>query len=83
MDSHVHVSSIPGMGFGVEPVAQKNDALAEEYYRQQPYSFLYYGITQVVDPIAYTYAVWYGPAWQGAVRYADMSQRCSVAIVGM
>ena len=50
MDSHVHVSSIPGMGFGVEPVAQKNDALAEEYYKQQPYSFLYYGITQVVDP---------------------------------
>ncbi|MCG7642668.1 amidohydrolase family protein [Alteromonas sp. MmMcT2-2] len=50
MDSHVHVSSIPGMGFGVEPVAQKNDALAQEYYKQQPYSFLYYGITQVVDP---------------------------------
>ena len=50
MDSHVHVSSIPGMGFGVEPVAQKNEALAEEYYKQQPYSFLYYGITQVVDP---------------------------------
>ena len=50
MDSHVHVSSIPGMGFGVEPVAQKNGALAEDYYKQQPYSFLYYGITQVVDP---------------------------------
>ena len=50
MDSHVHVSSIPGMGFGVEPAAQKNGALAEDYYKQQPYSFLYYGITQVVDP---------------------------------
>ena len=50
MDSHVHVSSIPGMGFGVEPVAQKNGALAEKYYKQQPYSFLYYGVTQVVDP---------------------------------
>lgn len=50
MDSHVHVSSIPGMGFGVEPVAQKNRAIAEKYYKQQPYSFLYYGVTQVVDP---------------------------------
>lgn len=50
MDSHVHVSSIPGMGFGVEPVAQRNGAIAEKYYKQQPYSFLYYGVTQVVDP---------------------------------
>lgn len=50
MDSHAHVSSIPGMGFGVEPVAQENGALAEKYYEQQPYSFLYYGVTQVLDP---------------------------------
>ncbi len=50
MDSHVHVSAVPGMGFGVEPVAQKNGELAEKYYKQQPYSFLYYGVTQVVDP---------------------------------
>lgn len=50
MDSHVHVSSVPGMGFGVEPVAQRNGTLSEKYYRQQPYSFLYYGVTQVLDP---------------------------------
>lgn len=50
MDSHVHVSSIPGMGFGVEPVAREHSALAEKYYKQQPYSFLFYGVTQVVDP---------------------------------
>ena len=50
MDSHVHVSAVPGMGFGVEPVVQKHTELAEEYYRQQPLSFLYHGVTQVVDP---------------------------------
>ena len=50
MDSHVHVSSIPGMGFGVEPVARANPALVEAYYHQQPRSFLYYGVTQVLDP---------------------------------
>ena len=50
MDSHVHVSSIPGMGFGVEPVAQKHQELAEAYYQQQPASFLYHGVTQVLDP---------------------------------
>lgn len=50
MDSHVHVSSIPGMGFGVEPVARKNPDIAKNYYRQQPHSFLYHGVTQVLDP---------------------------------
>lgn len=50
MDSHAHVSSIPGMGFGVEPVAIKNQVLAQAYFEQQPRSFLYYGVTQILDP---------------------------------
>lgn len=50
MDSHAHVSSIPGMGFGVEPVAIKNPKLAEAYFEQQPRSFLFYGVTQILDP---------------------------------
>ncbi|MEZ9596137.1 amidohydrolase family protein [Shewanella sp. 10N.261.52.F9] len=50
MDSHAHVSSIPGMGFGVEPMATMHPKIAEEYYQQQPKSFLYYGVTQIVDP---------------------------------
>lgn len=50
MDSHAHVSSIPGMGFGVEPVAMNNPALTELYYKQQPRSFLYYAVTQILDP---------------------------------
>lgn len=50
MDSHAHVSSIPGMGFGVEPVAIKNPKLVEAYFEQQPRSFLYHGVTQILDP---------------------------------
>jgi hypothetical protein len=50
MDSHSHVSSIPGMGFGVEPMSLKYPNLTAEYYKQQPRSFLYYGVTQVLDP---------------------------------
>ncbi|WP_252738852.1 amidohydrolase family protein [Colwellia sp. D2M02] len=50
MDSHAHVSSIPGMGFGVEPVAIKNPKLVKAYFEQQPRSFLYYGVTQILDP---------------------------------
>ncbi len=50
MDSHAHVSSIPGMGFGVEPVAIKHPKLVKAYFEQQPRSFLYYGVTQILDP---------------------------------
>lgn len=50
MDSHAHVSSIPGMGFGVEPMAIKHPKLVEAYFSQQPRSFLYYGVTQLLDP---------------------------------
>jgi imidazolonepropionase-like amidohydrolase len=50
MDSHAHVSSIPGMGFGVEPMSVKHPKLAETYFAQQPRSFLYSGVTQVLDP---------------------------------
>jgi len=50
MDSHAHVSSVPGMGFGVEPMSQKHPKLVSQYYEQQPRSFLYHGVTQVLDP---------------------------------
>ena len=50
MDSHVHVSSIPGMGFGGEKHVVENTELAMQYFTQQPKSFLYYGVTHVVDP---------------------------------
>ncbi len=50
MDSHIHVSSVPGIGFGVEPRAQSHKSLTSSYYEQQPKSHLYYGITQILDP---------------------------------
>ncbi|MBL4940603.1 MAG: amidohydrolase family protein [Colwellia sp.] len=50
MDSHAHVSSIPGMGFGVDPMSVKHPKLTKSYFKQQPRSFLYYGVTQVLDP---------------------------------
>jgi imidazolonepropionase-like amidohydrolase len=59
MDSHVHVSSIPGMNADQdklnEPLARsypKHQALAESYLKQLPRSYLYYGYTTLVDLVA-------------------------------
>lgn len=50
LDSHVHVSSIPGLGFVSEERAQQHPDLVDAYLAQQPRSYLYHGVTQVVDP---------------------------------
>ena len=59
MDSHVHVSSIPGMDTDQEklnePLARsypKHEALAESYLKQLPRSYLYYGYTTLVDLVS-------------------------------
>lgn len=48
MDSHVHVSDAGSLG------QDRNDPAAtgmrEAYFRQQPRSYLYFGVTQVLDP---------------------------------
>src|SRR5262249_28540314 len=48
MDSHVHVSDAAGLPFFSDDpaIAQLRDA----YYRQQPRSYLYFGVTQLLDP---------------------------------
>jgi imidazolonepropionase-like amidohydrolase len=47
MDSHVHTSDAVGLPFvSNEPQIQ---ALRNEYFRQQPRSYLYFGVTQVLD----------------------------------
>ena len=54
MDSHHHVSFMPGMGpigFGLTTV---HGELTDAYTRQQPRSLLYYGVTQVLDPAPMT-----------------------------
>src|SRR5262245_3525250 len=48
MDAHVHVSSPPGIPFPSEDPAILN--LHEQFVRQQPRSYLYFGVTQVLDP---------------------------------
>jgi len=73
MDSHAHVSSIPGMGFGVDPVSVKHPKLSRLYFKQQPRSFLYYGVTQVLDPNP-------GLSWHNFISQKDHPDyfRCEV-----
>src|SRR5687767_3001298 len=51
MDSHVHVSDAAG----VPPLGDEPElvALREAYFRQQPRSYLYFGVTQVLDVLAF------------------------------
>jgi imidazolonepropionase-like amidohydrolase len=46
IDSHVHLASIPGMGFDRRSA---NPEMVKAYYKQLPRSYLYYGYTTVVD----------------------------------
>src|SRR5215469_7819512 len=59
MDSHVHLSSVPGMDTDDvkldEPLAKsfpKHEAMVESYLKQLPRSYLYYGYTTLVDLVA-------------------------------
>ncbi|MCW8092846.1 amidohydrolase family protein [Alteromonas sp. ASW11-130] len=49
MDSHVHVNSVPGIGFIKSDKAKQYPQLISAYLHQQPKSFLYYGVTQVLN----------------------------------
>jgi imidazolonepropionase-like amidohydrolase len=51
MDSHVHVSDAAG----VPPLGDEPElvALRDAYFRQQPRSYLYFGVTQVLDVLAF------------------------------
>jgi len=46
IDSHVHLASIPGMGFDQRAA---NAERVKDYYKQLPRSYLYFGYTTVVD----------------------------------
>lgn len=47
MDSHVHLSDAIGLPPG--PPSPELKPLADAFYRQQPRSYLYFGVTQVLD----------------------------------
>ena len=46
MDSHVHVTDPAALGMDPDPAMS---ALREAYFRQQPRSYLYFGVTQLLD----------------------------------
>ena len=50
MDSHVHVSLLPGLGFTGTSQADAHPTLVTAYLEQQPRSYLYHGVTQILDP---------------------------------
>jgi imidazolonepropionase-like amidohydrolase len=49
MDSHVHVGDAVGLPFVTDDLDLA--ALQAAYFRQQPRSYLYFGVTQVLDPL--------------------------------
>jgi imidazolonepropionase-like amidohydrolase len=51
IDSHVHVANVPGVNF--DQVGGKNRPMVEEYYRQMPRSYLYFGYTTLIDLAVY------------------------------
>jgi len=50
MDSHLHTSVIPGLGFEGGKQIKAHPDMYRAYVEQFPKSLLYYGITQFVDP---------------------------------
>jgi len=48
MDSHVHVSDAPGIPAFTDDIDLA--ALSAEFLEQQPRSYLYFGVTQLLDP---------------------------------
>lgn len=50
MDSHVHITHVPGFDYANSPLEEKHKELIDAHHRQQPRSFLYHGVTQVLDP---------------------------------
>ncbi len=46
-DAHVHVSDVIGLPFGPDDPAFEK--MADDFFAQQPRSYLYFGVTQVLD----------------------------------
>ena len=49
IDSHVHVGQPPGIGTATEDFLKRHEAMLAAYWRQAPRSYLYHGVTAVVD----------------------------------
>lgn len=74
MDSHVHVSEAAGLPASNEPAIA---ALREAYVRQQPRSYLYFGVTQLLDLAQMPAGI---AAFEAQPQRPDLF-RCGAAIV--
>jgi imidazolonepropionase-like amidohydrolase len=73
MDSHVHVSDAAGL-----PYISSDPTIAElrqAYFRQQPRSYLYFGVTQLLDPANLPEGI---AAFEAQPRHPDLF-RCGAA----
>lgn len=75
MDSHVHVSDVPGLPLGGHDPAMQ--PLQDVYTRQQPRSYLYYGVTQVLDLSGFAERM---DAFEAQPQHPDLF-RCGAAMV--
>ncbi|WP_157995219.1 amidohydrolase family protein [Peristeroidobacter soli] len=76
MDSHVHVGEVPGFPLltDADPALS---AIRDAYTRQQPRSYLYYGVTQVLNLLSSSEAA---AAFEVQPQHPDL-YRCGAAVV--
>jgi Amidohydrolase family len=73
MDSHVHVTIPPGLPLGsTDPTLTR---LADAFHRQQPRSYLYFGVTQLLDPANFAAGI---QAFEAQPQRPDLF-RCGIA----
>lgn len=75
MDSHVHVGDVPGLPYGAADPAL--NSLRDAYTRQQPRSYLYYGVTQLLDLASLPEGI---AAFEAQPQHPDL-YRCGPAVV--
>lgn len=76
MDSHVHVGEVPGFPPGADADPAMT-SIRDAYTRQQPRSYLYYGVTQVLNLLSSPESA---AAFDAQPQHPDL-YRCGAAIV--
>ena len=76
MDSHVHLSLMPGLKF---EDLESSSPLQQDFLIQQPRSYLYFGVTQLLDPSQSAQAI---NAFNDANPKPDLFHCGAVPIVG-
>jgi imidazolonepropionase-like amidohydrolase len=76
MDSHVHVGEVPGFPLGGDTDPAMS-SMRDAYMRQQPRSYLYYGVTQVLNLLSSPERA---AAFEAQPQHPDLYS-CNAAIV--